>query len=72
MASSKPREERRITVEQLVSQLRNFPQQAEVSFSGLAFYRLKQRGPDLVQVEFNEVVYRRDDGTMCVEDGPLD
>jgi hypothetical protein len=41
--------------------LEQVPDDAQLSFSGLTFYRIKRRGPDVFQVEFNEAVYR--DGT---------
>ena len=47
-----------ITVGDLRKMLEGFNDDDELSFSGLDFYRLKKRGPDLVQVEFNQQVYR--------------
>ena len=58
----------RITVGDLIRQLRVFSESDELSFNGLDFYRLKKRGPDLVQVEFNQLVYRDDTGKLIVND----
>ena len=44
-----------------------YPDHYEVDFSGPEFYRLKQRGPELVQVEFSEQVYRDKTGRVVVE-----
>jgi len=55
-----------ITVGMLIEQLSIFDKDSEVDFSGLDFYRLKQRGPNLVQVEFNQQVYRDDQGKVVV------
>ncbi|CAH0178484.1 hypothetical protein SRABI123_01377 [Pseudomonas sp. Bi123] len=50
-------EGRSITVGELLDALNREPRDAEVIFQGgLSFYRLKQRGEDLIQVEFNEPV----------------
>lgn len=58
-----------ITVGDLIEQLRGYDPNHEVMFSGgqLEFYRLKQRGPKLVQVEFNQNVWREDNGTWHVD-----
>ncbi|MGP9808637.1 hypothetical protein ACT3TQ_10025 [Halomonas sp. AOP12-C2-37] len=47
-----------ITVGQLKEMLEGFDGGDELGFSGLDFYRLKRRGPDLVQVEFNQQVHK--------------
>jgi len=57
-----------ITVADLRRQLDAFPGDAELFFGGLRFYRLKNRAEKLVQMEFDEQVYRRDDGTLVIED----
>jgi hypothetical protein len=46
----------RITVGDLVKQLKGYPDDFEISFGSgnLEFYRLKQRGPKIVQIEFNQ------------------
>lgn len=61
------RTHRTITVGMLRDQLKIYPDNYELDFSGLEFYRLKQRGPELVQVEFNEQVYRDKSGRVVVE-----
>lgn len=51
----------RITVGDLVQQLSLHPKDAEITFgclmdtTFLVFYRVKQRGDDLVQIELNEI-----------------
>lgn len=57
-----------VTVGDLRRQLEIFPDDAELYMGGLRFYRLKSRGPQLVQLEFNEVVYRDADGALVAED----
>ncbi len=56
-----------ITVGDLVEQLSIFDSKAELDFSGLDFYRLKLRGEGLVQIEFNQSVYRNEKGYVVVE-----
>ncbi|BBS11552.1 hypothetical protein WP5W18C01_16460 [Klebsiella aerogenes] len=56
-----------ITVGELLDRLSSYPRDAKISFSGLDFYRLKQRGENLIQVEFNQVVYRDSEGRVVVE-----
>jgi hypothetical protein len=55
-----------ITVGTLIEQLSIFNKDSEIDFSGLDFYRLKQRGPNLIQVEFNQQVCRGDQGKVVV------
>ena len=58
-----------ITVGDLRKMLEGFNDDDELSFSGLDFYRLKRRGPDLVQVEFNQHVHKDSKtGKVSVED----
>jgi len=52
----------------LIDHLRGFDQDAELYMGGLEFYRLKQRGPNLVQLEFNQSVYRDETGKLIAED----
>ncbi|MDW0357821.1 hypothetical protein Q8G38_00665 [Halomonas venusta] len=47
-----------LTVGEFKKMLEAYDDGDELSFSGLDFYRLKRRGDDLVQVEFNEHVYK--------------
>jgi hypothetical protein len=61
-------DERAITVGMLISQLKAFSPDDRLSFSSLQFLRLKSRGPSLVQVEFNEVVFRDDQGKLIAHD----
>lgn len=61
------KQERNITVGDLRRDLALYPDTYEVSFSGLQFYRVKQRGPDLIQIEFDEQVYRDGNGQVVVE-----
>jgi len=57
-----------ITVGMLKDLLNGYPDTMELDFSGLDFYRLKQRSPTLVQVEFNQQVYRdKQTGRVVVE-----
>lgn len=57
-----------ITVGMLKQALEGIPDNHELDFSGLEFYRLKRRGPELIQVEFNEMVYRdKETGLVVVE-----
>lgn len=56
-----------ITVGDLKRMLSAFPDDTELSFCGLDFYRLKWRGPTLVQVEFNQTVYKDKHGRVCIE-----
>jgi hypothetical protein len=58
---------RLITVFELKAELNVFPNDMEIDFSGLDFYRLKQRGDNLVQVEFNQQVYRNQEGNVVVD-----
>ena len=39
----------------------------QLSFSGLTYYRPKQRADKLVQIEFNETVYLDSKGRVVVE-----
>lgn len=57
----------RITVGQLRQALEGAPDDWTLDFSGLAFYRVKQRGPAHVQIEFNQSVYLSHEGLVVVE-----
>lgn len=59
--------EPRITVGQLIEQLQGYPKEMLVDFSTLDFYRLKQRSPNMLQVEFDQSVYRDEKGRVVVE-----
>ncbi len=54
------------TVGDMKRELAVFDDDYEIDFSGLDFYRLKQRGDKLVQVEFNQPVYRTPEGKVVV------
>lgn len=47
-----------LTIGDLKEILSGFDNDIEISFSGLDFYRLKMRADKLVQVEFNQSVYK--------------
>lgn len=55
----------KITVKELIEQLKKEDPDLEVYFCGLDFYRLKDRGGYL-QIEFNQSVYKEDDGSVVV------
>lgn len=57
----------KITVGRLKSELEVFDDDDELYFNGLDFYRLKKRGPKLVQVEFEQNVYADSNGRVIVE-----
>ena len=56
-----------ITVGELLDQIKDLDRNARISFSGLDFKRVKPRGPDLFQIEFNQPVYLDDQGNVVVE-----
>ncbi|MGO2354044.1 MAG: hypothetical protein ACTH58_04850 [Marinomonas foliarum] len=56
-----------ITVGELLDQLEGIDRNARISFSGLDFYRIKRRGPDILQIEFNQQVYLDESGRVVVE-----
>jgi len=47
--------------------LKGYSDSMEISFSGLDFYRVKQRSDNLLQIEFNQQVYLDDQGAVVVE-----
>ncbi len=57
----------RITVGELRAALDGLPDDWTVDFSGLTFYRVKQRAPEHVQIEFNQSVYLDEQGQVVVE-----
>jgi len=58
----------KLTIGELKEMLREWPESAEIQFSGgLEFYRLKRRGEDLVQFEFSENVWRDSSGIWHVD-----
>lgn len=56
-----------ITVGMLIEHLSGYDESMELDFSGLDFSRLKQRGPNLVQLEFVQQVYRDHEGNVVVQ-----
>lgn len=58
----------KITVAQLIKELSVCPPDAEVDFSSLSFKRVKPRGPQDVQIEFNQHIYRDNEGQLVVLD----
>lgn len=56
-----------ITVRELRELLKLYNQNAELFMGGLTFHRLKDRGANIVQLEFNETVYKDETGTIIVE-----
>lgn len=60
-------DENLMTVGELLDRLQNYPRDTKIYFGGLDFYRLKWRGENLVQLEFNQPVYRNSEGHVVVE-----
>ncbi|WP_216250317.1 hypothetical protein [Polynucleobacter sp. 71A-WALBACH] len=56
-----------ITVGQMKEYLSNYDDDCSLDFSGLDFYRLKQRSDKQIQVEFNQQVYRDANGLVVIE-----
>ncbi len=56
-----------ITVGEFKKWLSDYPDNMLLDFSMLDFKRLKQRSPTLVQVEFNQQVYRDSTNNVVVE-----
>jgi hypothetical protein len=56
-----------ITVGEFKKWLSDYPDNMLLDFSMLDFKRLKQRSPTLVQVEFNQQVYRDSSNNVVVE-----
>ena len=42
-----------ITVGKLIEELSQYPKEMEIHFEGFEYYRLKQRGENLLQIELN-------------------
>lgn len=59
------KEEQRITVGELKMHLSGFSDNDELYFSGLEFYRLKDRGA-YIQVEFSETVGTNENGDVVI------
>jgi hypothetical protein len=56
-----------ITVGMFRKLLSGFDEDCVLYFGGLDFYRLKLRGDKLLQVEFDQTVYRDNKGLVVVE-----
>ena len=56
-----------ITVGRLLDELKIYPEHYLLSFGGLRYFRLKQRAPELVLVEFDQQVYLDDAGRVVVD-----
>jgi|GEM_PF-1032818 len=56
-----------ITVGWLRQWLKVYPDDFELSFGGLEFYRIKTRGENLAMVEFNQAVYLDEDGQVVIQ-----
>lgn len=55
-----------ITIGELKEMLSAYPDHYSLTFSGLEFYRLKQRDDELVQIEFNQPVYLDGSGKVVI------
>ena len=56
-----------ITIGELRERLDGIPEHYTIDFGGLTFYRIKQRAPTHMQMEFNESVYLDESGRVVVE-----
>ncbi len=56
-----------ITVGDLIEQLKVFNKNDELYMGSLTYYRLKKRGDNVVQLEFNETVYMDSQGVIHVD-----
>ncbi|CAH0190236.1 hypothetical protein SRABI106_01298 [Rahnella aquatilis] len=68
MPSNSSVENHTIDLGTLLRQLEGLPLDTRIYFGGLDFYRVKPRGSNLVQIEFNQSVYRTDKDLLVVED----
>ncbi|TCL72352.1 hypothetical protein EDC14_100662 [Hydrogenispora ethanolica] len=57
-----------ITIGELKKQLSFYDDDDELFMGGLTFYRLKRRGEKVVQLEFNEQIYRNSTGELIIEE----
>lgn len=55
------------TVGELKKHLEIYPDDMELNFGGLDFYRVKMRGENILQIEFEQVVYKNESGKIIVE-----
>ena len=56
-----------LTAGELITLLKAYPSDMLIDFSQLDFKRIKQRSPNVLQIEFNETVYRDKTGHIVVE-----
>jgi hypothetical protein len=56
-----------ITVGRLRRELQEYDDDTELSFGGLEFQRVKSRGNNLAQIEFNQLVYLDSSGRVVVQ-----
>jgi hypothetical protein len=57
-----------ITVGYFKELIKDWPDDLELDFGGLEFYRLKQRSEKRLQVEFNQSVYKdKETGNVMVD-----
>jgi len=56
-----------ISVGELKQHLSVYPDDFQLSFGGLTYYRLKTRDENLVLMEFDQLVYVDDDGNVQVD-----
>ena len=68
MPSKELIEKHSIELGTLLDQLAGLPRDTQVYFGGLDFYRVKRQGPNQVQVEFSQSVYRTSEDLLVVED----
>jgi hypothetical protein len=47
-------EARQLTARELIECLQNMSPNTTIYFEGLTFHKLKHRGPEILQIEFNE------------------
>lgn len=52
----------------LLDELQELPRETRVYFGGLDFYRVKHQGPGIVQIEFNQSVFRTVEDLLVVVD----
>ncbi|GAA6134385.1 hypothetical protein NBRC116188_11740 [Oceaniserpentilla sp. 4NH20-0058] len=55
-----------LTVGELKKILNLYPDDMRLDFSGLDFYRIKQRSDKLLQVEFNQLVYKNEENNQVI------
>jgi hypothetical protein len=65
----KPTQNELLTVAEFRRHLEGIPDDASISFgcNSLIFYRVKQRGNNCYQIEFNQSVYDNEKGEVFIE-----